>query len=140
MIDLEENLLIFTSLVFTTNVIAAMYKKDYIYALLFTLLIITSLIVHSSIGKESAYLNVMDKVAIFLIVMYGAYVLWNKNDKENIFMTSIIVSTFLFCIWVYYCGYVQEKYCFDKTSCVANQYHALMHIIASAGHNLIIFL
>ena len=107
MIDLEENLLIFTSLVFTTNVIAAIYKEDYTYALLFTLLIITSLIVHSSIGKESDYLNVMDKVAIFLIVMYGAYVLWNKNDKENIFMTSIIVSTFLFCIWVYYCGYVQ---------------------------------
>jgi len=131
MIDFEENLLVFTSLIFTTNVIAAIYKKEYTYAALFTLLIITSLMVHSYIGKESDYMNAMDKIAIYLVVLYGSYVLWKKGKYENIFLTSIIVATFLFCVWVYYCGYVQEKYCFDKKSCIANQYHGLMHIIAS---------
>lgn len=47
MIALEDNILILTSLVFIINVIVGMYTKNYTYAILFTLLIFTSLVVHS---------------------------------------------------------------------------------------------
>lgn len=46
MIGLEDNILILTSLVFIINVIVGVYTKNYTYAILFTLLIITSLVVH----------------------------------------------------------------------------------------------
>ena len=130
------NILFFTSFIFITNVISALYKENHLYAILFGLLTISSLIVHS---YDNIYTNVIDKIIIGLIVIYGGYVLWNKmSDIDTIIMVTII-STFLFCIWVYAYGFYKKRLCFDSDKCIADRYHCLMHLIGCIGHHLIIF-
>lgn len=79
-------------------------------------------------------------MVIYTIVVYGGYMLWNKSNEKNMILIPIIVATFMFCAWVYWVGYTQDKYCFDPEKYVADQYHALMHIVGSVGHNLIMLL
>lgn len=157
------NLLFFSSFMFMTNVISAVYNNNYLYALLFGLLTISSLVVHS---YDNIFTNIVDKFIIGLVVIYGGYVLWsrflclvqrardpatnsstgeacgglwNKSDEtNNMIITIIIIVTFLFCVWVYVYGYKKQQYCFDPEKCIADKYHCLMHIIASIGHHLII--
>ena len=49
-----DNILIFTSLIFITNVILALYKKKYIYSFLFLFLTISSVIVHCDYSNNNA--------------------------------------------------------------------------------------
>lgn len=54
-------------------------------------------------------------------------------------MTGIgIVSTFLFSIIGFHYGYICNKYCFDPDEETGNIYHAVLHIISSVGHHMII--
>jgi len=129
------NLLFFTSFIFITNVISAVYKENHFYALLFGLLTISSLIVHT---YDNKFTNIIDKFIIGSVVIYGGYVLWNKSDETNNMIITIIVVAFLFCVWVYVYGYKKKQFCFNSEKCIADKYHCLMHIIASIGHHLII--
>ena len=129
--------LFFTSMIFITNVITALYKNDFPYALLFAFLTVTSLIVHS---YDNVYVNILDKIVIVFIAIYGAHLLWSKYNNIDFIIVACIVVTFLFCIWVYLYGYVRSQYCFHQEECIANKYHCLMHFIGSLGHHCIIFL
>jgi glucan phosphoethanolaminetransferase (alkaline phosphatase superfamily) len=131
------NLLILTSFIFITNTVSSLYQEDWIYALLFALLTVTSLVVHS---YDNFYSNVLDKIVIGLIAIYGGYVLWSKWEGSNPIVTALIISTFLFCIWVYICGYCRKNYCFCDEKCVADRYHSFMHLIGSLGHHLIVLM
>lgn len=133
----SSNILIFTSLVFITNIIAALYREHYLYAFFFFCLTTTSLIVHN---YNNAYTNLIDKISIFFIVIYGAYMLYCKSCGDNYVTVSIIVISFLLCVLLYVYGSLKSKYCFDPQIEIGNRYHALLHFIGSLGHHLIIFL
>ena len=130
------NILFFTSFIFITNTLAALYTENYFYAFLFYCLTITSLIYHST---HTMYANVIDKIVIAFIFFYGAYNLYIKSHK-SIILNICIFTTFLFCIFVYIYGFLKSEYCFHSDECMANSYHTFMHIIGSLGHHLIIFL
>ena len=136
-IDDSTNILIFTSLVFITNIMTALYREHYLYAFFFFCLTVTSLIVHN---YNNEYTNLIDKVSIFFIVTYGAYMLYCKSCRDNYVTVSIIVITFLLCVFLYVYGYMKNNYCFNHDKEIANLYHALLHFIGSLGHHLIIFL
>ena len=132
-----NNILLLSSLIFITNVITALYKQYYIYATLFTLLTITSQFFHSS---KSMMTNAADKIMIFSVVFYGGNMLYTKMGMQGFhpLLGIVITTTFLFCIISYYYGYICNKYCFDPDNNVGNMYHAMLHIIASVGHHMII--
>jgi hypothetical protein len=132
----NNNVLFFTSFIFIINTLAALYKKYYFYSFLFFCLTITSLQYHST---HTMYANIIDKIVIAGIVLYGGYMLYKKSDK-SISINIFIIITFLACVFLYIYGCFTNNYCFHPDAIVANNYHALMHIVGSIGHNLIILL
>ena len=137
--------LVFSSLIFITNVLTAYYKRDYIYSSLFFSLTVTSILFHS---KPNLYLNIIDKISIFSIFLYGSYQLSQKISQPITIGNTIgysgqillIVATFLATIYLYIYGYWFQKYCFHENPQIGDQYHSLVHLIGSIGHHLILFL
>ena len=132
---MEMNILQYSSLVFVTNVFVGIYYKLYLYSFLFLLLTVTSVSVHT---EDILWINIVDKMVIFLIFLYGTYMLSQK--VYNFESLIIIISTFLFCIVVYIYGFLNQCFCFDECENVAKYSHALMHIIGSSGHLLLMCL
>jgi len=128
-----NNCCFYSSLIFINNIILAYKYKYYIYSILFTFLVITSLIYHS---YSNIYTNILDKISIILVVLYGAYQFYNKCKLNNnkLLYKILVIITFLSTIYFYFYGYTCNKYCFDITK--GNLYHSLLHIISSIGHNL----
>jgi branched-subunit amino acid ABC-type transport system permease component len=122
---------------FITNSFAAFYKKYYVYSLLFFILTLTSLIVHSN---NTIYTNIIDKLAVGGIILYGAYMLYTKMSFEKFLEISLIVSTFFICIFLYVYGYYTESFCYHPEKRIRELYHIVLHFIASLGHHFIIFL
>jgi hypothetical protein len=141
----KPNLLFYSSLVFTTNIVSSFYKEYYTYGFLFILLTITSLIFHS---RSTLLTNIVDKVSIFCIISYGIYMLYYKITIESndivifnvIFNVIPIVISFLLCGFLFTYGYYTNQYCFHSKKCIGDKYHALLHVVSSIGHHLIIFL
>jgi hypothetical protein len=129
--------LVLSSLVFMTNVFTAYYFEQYVYSALFLFLTATSVVVHT----ENNYLtNIIDKFAILSIVLYGGYILRDKLNKKDFLYNSAIISTFLITIYLYVYGFITGQYCFCSDVDMENFYHAMLHIISSFGHHLIIFM
>jgi hypothetical protein len=133
----NPNILIYSSLFFITNVITAFLNKYYLYSLLFCILTITSLIVHCN---DNSFTNFIDKIAVSTIVLYGAYMLYNKINSNNYYSCLVIIVTFLYCIYFYIYGFLTKKFCFCEQISISQKYHFIMHIVASIGHHFIIFL
>jgi hypothetical protein len=150
----RPSILFYSSFIFITNALTAFFNQYYVYSLLFCILTTTSVIVHSN---DNIYTNSIDKVAVSSIVFYGGYMLYYKinaytpspeiggcrlsplqNDKY--IQYSIIVATFLFCLYLYVYGYFTRTYCFCDEKCRAHQFHCMLHVISSIGHHFIIFL
>ena len=131
------NILCLTSLLFITNIITAFYKKYYLYSFLFCFITITSLIFHS---YKNIYTNIIDKIAIFSIIIYGLYILINNFSYNNFVMIIIIIFSFILCLYLYFYGYLYNVLCFHHNKNISNIYHGLLHLISSLGHHCIIFL
>ena len=132
-------LLAISPLVFTTNVVAAIYKSNYLYATALLTLILTSIEFHSNPSRS--FIGIFDRIAVYLVVCYGWYTFYNLKLGQNAIShlwRGLILSTFFFCIWVYYYGYVEKQLCFHPNKEIGDRWHAIMHIIGSIGHNMII--
>jgi len=126
---------IFTSLLFFINTILAYLNKYYVYAGLFGFLTITSLLFRL---YTSNYTYFIDKIAVNLVIAYGAYVLYQNINTISKTYLAAIVSTFVATILLYYYGYKKECFCYDKDNCIAENYMALLHIFSAIGHSMII--
>ena len=124
----------YSSFVFLTNCVTAIWTQDLIYFRMFLTLFITSLIVHSN---NNIWTNLLDKIPIIGIVSYGAYMYSKKLDRAG---SSFILLTFIAVIFLYCYGYITASYCYDPDSEVASLYHSLLHLISSVGHHLIMLL
>jgi hypothetical protein len=124
----------FSSFVFLTNCITAIFVNDPIYFGVFFTLFITSLIVYSN---NNIWTILLDKIPIIAVILYGAYRLSKKFNRTG---SSVILATFIAVIFLYCYGYVTDSYCYDPDSEVASQYHSLLHGISSTGHHLIMIL
>jgi hypothetical protein len=133
----KPRILLLSSLFFVTNILTAYYSEQYLYSFLFFILTITSLIVHY---EDNYYTNIIDKIAVSSIVLYGGYVSCNKMNTKNLFHCCMIIITFLLCIYLYIYGFIFKKYCFCDKKSISQKYHFIMHIISSIGHHFIIYL
>jgi cation transport ATPase len=129
-----------SSFIFVTNIIVAYYYKYYVYGSLFAALIISSLVFHSN--PQYIYTNLIDKIIILAIFIYGGYIFITKQNKtiKNRHIQIAIIFSFLTTIYLYYYGYVYNKYCYDNNKEIANKYHSLLHMIGSIGHVFIIIM
>ena len=140
------NYCILSSFIFLTNVLAGLYFKQYLYAFLFLLLTLTSIIHHSSKTKLT---NLLDKIALYCIIFYGGYKFYehytnttktSQFDIKTITKYILIVTTFLSVVYLYSYGYLTNNYVFHSEYKTSQLYHCLMHIISSLGHHIIIAL
>ena len=136
----QHNLCVFTSIIFLTNTILALCYEYYFYATLFLILTITSVMHHLN---KNIYTLLLDKIPVYSIILYGGYLLYKKFDitsRRNVLFIGCIVSTFLVTVYLYLYGYCTNQYCYNIDNKIGALYHAIMHIICSLGHNLIILL
>ena len=126
---------ILSSLLFITNTGLAYSKKYYVYAGFLLFLTITSLLHRLN---TSIYSFIIDKIAISMVVAYGAYMLYKHSNSISKTYFAGIISTFVATILLYYYGYKNGCFCFDKDDCIAENYMALLHIFSCIGHNMII--
>ena len=126
---------IFSSLLFSTNVIGNFYLENYIYAIFFLLLFISSCIHHFSNTDESF---IFDQIALYTVILYGGYYFINKKDY-NLIVYLIIILMFISCGILYFGGKTYEHFCFHPDKDCSDKYHILMHICASLGHHFIVF-
>lgn len=133
----KPSILLLSSLFFVTNILTAYFSEQYLYSFLFFILTITSLIVHY---RDNYYTNVIDKIAVLSIVLYGGYMLFYKITTDKWLNCLMIIITFLICVYLYIYGFIVKEYCFCDKKCIADTYHVIMHIISSIGHHFIIYL
>lgn len=131
----EIHILRYSSLIFLTNVFFGIWYNLYLYAFLFLLLTFSSVMVHT---EDTLFINIVDKIIIFLIFLYGLIRLYYNNYNYNYKLLFLIVLTFLFCIVVYIYGFFNKCFCFDECDNVAQCFHASMHLIGSFGHLLLL--
>ena len=126
---------IFSSLLFSTNVIGNFYLENYIYAIFFLLLFISSCIHHFSNTDETF---IFDQIALYAVILYGGYYFINKKEY-NLIVYLIIILMFISCGILYFGGKTYEHFCFHPDKDCSDKYHILMHICASLGHHFIVF-
>lgn len=144
------NILVFSSLLFSTNSITALYKEYYVYSLLFLQLTVTSILFHLT---YNFYINILDKISILCIVFYGSILFYDKFYEYHSIDTHligyriqfeiskyVIILSFLLTLFLFIYGYWTEQYCYDKEENVGNYYHFVLHCLSSIGHHCIIFL
>ena len=143
------SIMIYSSFFFLMNSVTALLHEYYVYSSLFFILTVTSIVVHT---HDNLYTNLIDKVAVSTIVVYGGYMLHSKLHGIESMQTCdeiqsglgvgivIVFIAFLFCVYVYVYGFLTDNYCFCHDKCVAHRFHFLMHVMSSIGHHAIIFL
>lgn len=135
------NCCFYSSFIFLVNSIVAFYFGYMFYSIIFFILVITSLIFHSTCN---IYSMIIDKIAILMVVFYGGYLFYTKclrpiDFKQMLYMIAII-STFLTTVYFYYFGFLNKKYCFCEDKQIANLYHSFLHGVSCIGHLLIVFM
>ena len=114
------NYCIYSSFLFATNVLTGVYFGQYLYAFLFSLLTLSSIIHHYSMTQLT---NLLDKIALYAVVIYGGYKFYkhyeiitvttsNPFDLTTITKYALIIITFLSCGFLYFFGYFTNNYVF----------------------------
>jgi len=138
-----SDLLVYSSLLFVSNFIHARIRGYYIYSSWFYLLTITSIIIHG-FYPENFIVNLIDKIPIVGIIVTGFNLFVNKVDKcsfiTRFFYTLIVLSSFLFVIYIFYYGYFTNNFCFHSDKFKADMFHTLLHLASSVGHHAIIIM
>ena len=105
-----------------------------LYSVLFFILFLTSILFRLN---KNMFTYALDKLFVYAIILYGGYMFYMKYPSIHTLISLLIVSTFLSVIFMYEYGYVTKQYCFDNDSVLSETYHALLHVISSFGHTLI---
>ncbi len=123
---------LFSSTLFLLNSAICFIYGFRIYAALFIFLTITSLFFHSN--PTSHFANVIDKVAILGVVLYGGYTLCMNWKKYTNVSRMAIIGTFVITVLLF--SYGGGKFCFDPEW--GNVWHSVLHIISVIGHGMIV--
>ena len=133
-----KNPLFFSSFFFLSNIIIAYYVNEPIYFILFSILLMTSLIVHYS---QNTFIEYCDKIFIGLIFLYGFTIFFMKvlhiKTIYQLISSIIVIFSFFSCIFIYQ-NY--SSMTFTLFNIEGNFYHILVHLSGAIGHNLIMLL
>jgi len=131
----------FSSFVFLSNVINNFLHGDCIYGGIFLMLFFTSILHHYYC---ESWTNILDKFSIIAVIIYGGSLYYKKTNLRigdtDLMINYVPIVCFYLTVFLYLYGDITDQYCFDKTGEIANNYHALLHIISSIGHHAIVSL
>ena len=83
----------------------------------------------------------LDKLAILIILIYTAYILLKKLRKSaNYSILTFVFLTFFGVTYLYFYGYLTEKYCFDRDTEYSEVSHIFLHFLACIGHHAVLLL
>ncbi len=137
----EINYCYYSSFIFIVNVVVFFYKNYYMYALFFLILFLTSISFHSN-KNNITYL--LDKISILMVVLYGGYTFFGKYSHietvEQSIYASLVITSFIITIYLYYYGFQCGKYCFSENKNIANLWHSMIHVVSCIGHILIVLI
>lgn len=140
----STNACIYSSFLFATNVLTGIYFEQYLYAFLFLLLTLSSIIHHS---LNTQLTKNLDRIAIYAVIIYGGYKFYkhykttgNSFDITTMIKYVLIITTFLLCIFLYFFGYFTNDYVFHPEYVKGQLYYVLMHFCGTIGHHIIIAL
>ena len=90
----ENKILItfYSAFLFLTNVLTCIYFREYVYALLFFILFGTSILVHSYL--DNWYMNIIDKLAILMVVSYGGYKIYKNCNPTTISLLTLFINIY----------------------------------------------
>ena len=116
----------YSAFLFLTNVLSCIYFQEYVYALLFFILFGTSILVYGYLNNW--YMNIIDKLAILLVVFYGGYKIYKHCDPTTISLLTLFINIcFIATIYIF----LSKHYTINL--------HILLHLFSSIGHHLILF-
>ena len=116
----------YSAFFFLTNVLSCIYFREYVYALLFFILFGTSILVHGYLNNQ--YMNIIDKLAILMVVSYGGYKMYTNCDPTTISLLTLFINIcFIATIYIF----LSKHYTINL--------HILLHLFSSIGHHLILF-
>ena len=131
---MEGKITLLSSFIFLTNSFIAAHFNYVLYSVLFFILFLTSILFRLN---KNMFTYALDKLFVYAIILYGGYMFYMKYPSIHTLISLLIVSTFLSVIFMYEYGYVTKQYCFDNDSVLSETYHALLHVVSSIGHTLI---
>ena len=93
-----------SSFLFLITAVLALYNKYYVYGILLIFLLFTSIIFHT---WSTNYTLIIDKVSIFAVIIYGAYLFYKKSmeipsNTRIIILQILVLLTFFMTIYLYY--------------------------------------
>ena len=127
-----------SSTLFLTNIAHLYNKNDSYYLYSFIGLFVTSILYHQSRNYSWFHrvIGYCDKLCVMNIVCYGGSMLFTRPVYD--IYTGMVILTFTGVNWLYFYGYLTNKYIFDENVDIGNNYHMLLHTLTSIGHQLII--
>jgi hypothetical protein len=135
------NLCFYSAFSFLVNAWICYLLSYFLYSFLFVSLWTTSVIYHSI---PDNFINKIDKIFVYSVILYGAYVFFYKllyiKTWIEYTISFFILLSFIAVIYLYCYGSFVNAYCFHKNKKVGQMYHAILHLISSIGHALIIIL
>lgn len=134
--NMADSILCYSALLFLTNVFIALSINNYLYAFLFGMLTITSILYHQM--RSHPIMGYIDKGIIGAITLVGAYIIFVEKRVVSSLVIAVI-SGFLLVNFFYFYGYYTKQFAFDLDQNTSDFYHIILHILCSVSNNLIMF-
>ena len=128
----EKPCCFYSSFVFLINFLFCFLRYQFIYGLLFFLLFTTSIFLYTYTELE---IFLLDQLTIYMVIFYGFIFFLTKKKRWH--YVIFIVLSFLATVYLYLYGYMIQSYCYGY---YGDEFHSLLHMIASLGHLAILFM
>ena len=85
-----------------------------------------------------------DQATTFLFRSKKKNITLSSQDERKkglllpLYFSLLIIGSFLGTFFLFFWGRQTKSYCFDEDEKVSEVYHALLHLLSSVGHHLII--
>ena len=127
---------VLSSTLFLLNAAICWHYGLRIYSELFVVLTATSVLYHTN--PSSRIYNILDKLAVLAVVLYGGYTFYDNWAKYTQPARTLVIATFASTIVLFSGGYAFGVLCYDPVW--NNVWHSILHGISVLGHALIVVL
>ena len=123
---------VLSSMLFVTNIFHLIYRKDVTFLMSWVSLFVSSTVYHAT--KDPDFL-LIDQLNVYNVVYQGGVRVYRYGKMDVLMFFTIFC--FLYCVAVYWYGYLTNTCVWHPDNTVSCKYHVAMHIMGSLGHHCI---
>ena len=129
-----------SSYAFSSVVLHAVCRGQYLFACAWLLLTVTSVVHHTRTfrGQSVDWTFLADQLALYLAVTVGGSLIFRHMEHTSCFLLGVMFTTVTFCVILYFWGQRTNRFCFDACPAKANYWHLTMHCSSMIGHHAIL--